>query len=98
MGVTPEHLAEHLGVAVDNRVTEAALAATKWAQNRRSMTPSDTLWLQDDVMYGATLYGALLFQSRSAPQGFAGYEDGPSQSMEALFRARDLVGSDPVYA
>ena len=98
MGVAPDDLAEHLGVAVDSRVERAAEAATRWAENRRSMTDPDVLWLKEDVMYGAILYGALLFQSRSAPQGFAGYEDGPSQSTEALFRARDLVGSDPVFA
>jgi len=79
-------------------MVKASEAASSWAEKRRSNTQD--LWAEPDVVYGATLYAALLYQSRSAPQGFAGYEESGiySGSQEALFRARDLVGLDPVIA
>jgi hypothetical protein len=100
MSVDPADLAEHLGLPEDPRMVSASEAATSWAEKRRSNTEPTDLWAEPDVTYGATLYAALLYQSRSAPQGFSGYDETGvySSSQEALFRARDLVGSDPVIA
>jgi hypothetical protein len=100
MSVDPKALAEFLSVKQGERVDQAAAAASSWVEKRRSATDPVDLWLDPAVAYGGVLYGALLYQSRSTPQGFAGYDETgvTSQSQEALFRARDLVGSDPVVA
>ena len=101
MAVDPVDLADHLGVTQDDRVDRAAAAATSWAEHRRSATDPVDLWADSDVSYGGLLYGALLYQSRSAPSGFSGYDESGvfgGVSQEALFRARDLVGHDPVVA
>lgn len=101
MSVDPADLAEYLGVAQDARVDRAADAATAWVEGRRSNTDPVALWAAADVQLGGILYGALLYQARVTPAGLPGYSDDPgvfSQTTEALFRARDLVGSDPVIA
>lgn len=101
MSVNPTDLAEYLGVALDARVARAADAATAWVEGRRSNTDPVMLWTAPDVQMGGLLYAALLYQARVTPAGLPGYSDDPgtySQTTEALFRARDLVGSDPVVA
>lgn len=99
--VTPEDVATWLGVAVNDRVTQATDAAVHWAINRRSLTPVNDLFFDSDVHLGTVLYAALLYQARATPAGFTGYDDSGAvypQTSEALYRARDLVGSDPVTA
>lgn len=99
--LTPEDVAEHLGQTVTDRVTTATDAAIVWAQNRRSLIDPFTLFEDPAIHYGAKLYAALLVLSASTPAGFAGYDETgvyESSTMEALFRARDLVGHDAVIA
>lgn len=101
MAVDPDDLAGFLGVTRDARVDSAATAATSWAEGRRCNTDPVALWAMEDVKYGGLLYGALLYQARVTPAGVVGYSDDPaaySSTMEALYRARDLVGQDPVVA
>jgi hypothetical protein len=97
----PVKLAEYLGVTQDARVTDAAAAASSWVEARRSVTDPVALWAGEDVQYGALLFGALLYQARVTPSGLPGYSDDPAlfaQTTDALFRARELVGNDPVVA
>lgn len=99
--VTPEDVAAWLGVLVNDRVTQSTDAARQWAINRRSLTDPDELFFDSDIHLGTVLYASLLYQARATPSGFTGYEDSAAaspQTSEALFRARDLVGSDPVTA
>lgn len=98
--VTPDDVAEWLGVTVNERVDSSTNAAVQWAIERRSLSKPSELFYNASVHLGTVLYAALLYQARSTPSGFAGYEDSGSysDSAEALYRARDLVGSDPVTA
>ena len=101
MAVDPNRAANHLGVAVDERLTDACDAATAWVEQRRCNTDPLELWADEGVNYGGMLYACLLYQSRTTPQGFAGYDElltSSPTSAEALWRARDLVGQDPVIA
>jgi hypothetical protein len=47
---------------------------------------------------GASLFAQLLYQARATPSGLAGYDEAyaPGGTTDALFRARELVGYDPV--
>ena len=67
-------------------------------QDRRNLTEPTILFTNPRVHKGAVLYAALLYQARSAPQGFDGYEDAFTGSTEGLWRARELVGADPGFA
>jgi hypothetical protein len=72
-----------------------------WTVKRRCNTDPARLWLDADVVQGAVLFAALLYQARSTPAGFAGYDEvalATDTSTEALWRARELVGLDPVVA
>lgn len=97
---TPEDVADWLGVTATERIAQTTEAARQWVINRRSLTPEATLFFNADVHLGAILYAALLFQSRSTPSGYSGYDENATYpySAEQLYRARDLVGSDPVFA
>jgi hypothetical protein len=94
-------IGEYLGVPVDERMELCAQAARVWVENRRCNTPPEQLWQSADVVLGGILYGALLYQSRATPLGISGYEEANlynPASPDALYRARDLVGLDPVTA
>jgi hypothetical protein len=97
--LTPEDVAEWLGAPVSPRIATATDAAIAYVHRLRSKTPADKVFLDPGTHYGGVLYAALLFQSRATPQGFAGYDEGAqsyAQSSEALWRARELIGKDPV--
>lgn len=99
--VTPEDVGNWLGIPVNDRVTQSTKAAERWAINRRSLSDPAQLFYDPDVHLGTVLYAALLYQARATPAGFTGYDDAAAQypqTSEALYRARDLVGSDPVTA
>lgn len=99
--LTPDDVAAWLGVPPSDRVVSATDAARSWAINRRSLSDPGQLFYNPDVHHGAMLYAGLLVQARSTPSGFAGYDEAGGsapQTLEALYRARDLVGSDPVTA
>ena len=96
--LTPEDVASHLGIIPDERLEADVDAARQWAEDRRNLTDPTILFTLPRVHKGAVLYAALLYQARSTPQGFAGYEDAPSISTEGLYRARELVGADPGFA
>jgi len=96
--LTPDDVASHLGIMPDTRLEQDVDAARQWVEDRRNMTDPTILWTNPRVHKGGVLYAALLYQARSAPQGFDGYEDVFGSSAEALYRARDLVGADPGFA
>lgn len=101
MGPTVAQVADHLGVPADDRMQAALAAACMWTAKRRCNTATVDLWLEPDVNLGTILYAALLYQARSTPAGFAGYDEvalATDTSTEALWRARELVGLDPVTA
>jgi hypothetical protein len=77
---------------------DATQAAVAWVHRRRCNTPPAVLWAEPDTRLGALLFAGLLWQSRITPAGLPGYEQGSPDTYEALARARDLVGSDPVVA
>jgi hypothetical protein len=96
-----DQVAQHLGIPADPRMHAATLAACMWTVKRRCNTPPQDLWVDPDVVQGTVLYAALLYQARSTPAGFAGYDQvalATDTSTEALWRARELVGLDPVVA
>ena len=96
--LTPEDVASHLGIVADARLEQDVDAARQWVEDRRCLTDRTILWTNPSIHKGGVLYAGLLYQARSAPQGFDGYEDVYNSSTEALFRARDLVGADVVVA
>jgi hypothetical protein len=98
MVLTPERVAADLGIPVDQRLTEATLAAIDWAQRRRKRTRPELLWESPSVVSGASLFAQLLYQARATPSGLAGFDEAyaPGGTTDALFRARELVGYDPV--
>ena len=78
MKPTPQDVAVHLGIPYvpgDVRLENATAASTTWVEKRRSWTDPVLLWDEPDVVLGAITYAGLLYQSRSAPQGFDGYSD-----------------------
>lgn len=94
-------LAEFLGIEEDARCSDAAAAAAEWAQDRRCLTPPPVLWQSDRARQGTILYASVLYQARATPAGLAGYDEfngGSPISGDAIWRARELVGADPVVA
>lgn len=77
-------------------------AAVEWVMQRRSRTHPADLWDSPSVRMGAVLYAALLYQSRSTPAGFPGYEEAggywSTPTDNAMRRVRELVGMDLVIA
>jgi hypothetical protein len=99
--ITPEEVAAYLGVPVDDRVEQSTDAAVDWVAKRRCNTGKDVLWHDADVRLGGVLFAALLYQSRATPLGIAGYDEAALYAPgapDALYRARELVGLDPVVA
>jgi hypothetical protein len=101
MIITADDVAAFLGVPVDDRVEQATGAAVDWVAKRRCNTAKDVLCLDRDVRLGAVLFASLLYQSRATPLGIAGYDEAALYAPgapDALYRARELVGLDPVVA
>lgn len=98
--LTPEDVAAELGVPVDDRVTACTDAARARVQRRRSLTEPAALWREADAHRGGVLFGALLYQTRTTPQGMAGFdpESASATSAEAYWRAMDLIGEDLVIS
>jgi hypothetical protein len=89
--------AEHLGILIDPRVTAAAEATVPWVQRYRSLTPPAVLWSEPNVVQGAVLYAAHLYNVRAAPSGTDMFAD-PGASVSVLPEVYRLIGSDPVIA
>jgi hypothetical protein len=98
--ITADDVASHLGVPVDDRVRSATDAAVAWAQRRRCNTDPGDLWQEADTRLGAILYATLLYQARATPSGIAGYDEASllGGAGDGLYRAKELVGADPVVA
>ena len=96
--LTAADVASHLGIVPDDRLETDVDAARQWAEDRRTSIEPTILFTYPRIHKGAVLYAALLYQARSAPQGFDGYEDAFTGSTEGLWRARVLVGADPGFA
>jgi hypothetical protein len=95
-------VADYLGVPyADQRMEVCALAAQKWVERRRCLTDPTELWGDADVVLGAVMYAALLYQQRAQPQGFPGMEalgNYPEDTGQAMTNIYRLVGNDPVVA
>lgn len=98
---TASALAAFLNIPEDGRCADAVAAAVEWAQDRRSLTDPLALWESARVRQGTILYAALLYQAAATPQGFAGYDEfggGGGMAGDAIWRAKELVGTDVVVA
>lgn len=101
MSLNPAKVAAELGVTLDQRVTDSALAAQAWVEARRCLTDPAALWADHAVERGAVLYAALLYKQRSQPQGFpsmdalGNFPEDTGATMSQVFR---LVGADVVVA
>lgn len=91
MPLDPQLVADHLGLeSPDDRVIRATLAAQNWVERRRN--GGDEVWQDAGIEQGGILYSALLYQSRSQPEGFAGYselgnaETNTGEMMSNIFR------------
>lgn len=98
---TVDDLASELGLDPETRMSGDLDAACEWVERRRHATPAALLWESARIRKGALLYAALLYQSRTAPSGFPGFEEftgyqPPADS--AMRRVYQLVGKDPVVA
>ncbi len=78
--ITPDAVAELLGDGVDPaepRLVQATAAARAAVERRRSELALHTLddeTAPQDVRVGALMWAALIYQQRSAPVGFDGYD------------------------
>lgn len=78
--ITPDAVAELLGDGVDPaepRLVLATAAARAAVERRRSdlaLESADELTAPADVRMGAIAWAALIYQSRSTPVGFDGYD------------------------
>jgi hypothetical protein len=93
---TVTDVADWVGVAADNRMTQATAAANTWCQRTRPDLPTDTP-PPTDVKQAVILYAALLYRERTSPQGFATYlEQGGPEGMDAsaaMVNVYRLLGS-----
>jgi hypothetical protein len=92
--LTPEEVAAYLDVpgAPDDNLIASTAAAKAAVERRRSdleLEHVDAV-APADVHLGAMLWAGLLYQSRSAPSGFAGYGD-ETQLYDALGARRAEV-------
>ena len=108
---TIEQVAEWLGVPQDDRMQQALAAAQSAAQHVRpdlvglepypavvtynGVDPSvDTVG--PDVTLAVIKWAALMYRSRTSPQGFSTYEQFDTQSADygsAIYEIRQLLGS-----
>jgi hypothetical protein len=102
VSLAAQAVADYLGLTVvDDRMELSARAAQRWVERRRSKTLPARLWASEDVLLGAVMYAALLYQQKGQPQGFSGmdalgtYSEDTGMAMAQIFR---LVGADPVIA
>lgn len=96
--LTPEDVADRLGLPVDDRVTDATDVARSWAQRRRRNTDPPTLWSDPTAWDGGVRYAVLLVQSGVQPAGFPSWTPDAGLDYTAYARAADHVGMDPVIA
>jgi hypothetical protein len=99
MSLDPAKVAAELGIPLDQRVTDCALAAQAWVETRRCNTDPFVLWADAAVERGGVLYATLLHKQRSQPQGFAGmdalgtFSEETGATMSQVYR---LVGADVI--
>ena len=98
--ITPADVAAWLGaMATDTeRLDDATAAAKRYVEDRRSDLALQVAGTEPpaDVLLGATIYAALIYQQRVSPTGFAAYGDGaldvPGDTTQAYMRAMRLIG------
>lgn len=98
---TVADLAAELGLPPDERMRSDLDAAVAWVADRRANTDPMLLWSSPRVHKGTILFAALLYQSRSTPTGYAGYDESGGFTLptdNAMRRVYTLVGKDPVIA
>lgn len=75
--ITPDDVAEYLGSVdpADPRVVLSTAAARAAVESRRSeLGFADDASTPADVRLGAIMWAAVMYQQRSAPSGFDGYD------------------------
>jgi hypothetical protein len=78
--ITPDAVADHLGDGVDPaepRLVQATAAARAAVERRRSelvLHTLDDVTAPQDVRTGAIMWAALIYQQRSSPAGFDGFD------------------------
>jgi hypothetical protein len=92
--LTPEEVAAYLDIpgAPDDNLIASTAAAKAAVERRRSdlkLTDPDAV-APDDVHLGAMIWAGLLYQTRNAPSGFAGFGD-ETQLYDALGARRAEV-------
>ena len=91
--ITSADVASELDVpddAGDERLTRSTAAARAAVERRRSdLDFTDETSVPADVRAGAIAWAAVMYQSRSAPSGFAGY-DAETALMEAGSRRAEI--------
>ena len=85
-------LEQQLGMTADQRMTDALATADTWAKRQRpdldAAAPA-----RHDVRTAVVLYAALLYKSRSSPQGFDGYSElGDYDTADAMSNVYRLLG------
>ena len=98
--LTPQDVADWMGVAVDERVTACSEAAIAHVLRLRSMSDPLTLFADAEVHLAATKWAALEYQERSAPQGFDGVDSlgMVTDTSSAKWSIDRAIGQDPVTA
>lgn len=76
--ITPEDVAVQLGgdvLPTEPRLVLATAAARAFAERRRAdLAFADAASTPEDVRQGGILFAALIYQQRSAPAGFDGFD------------------------
>jgi hypothetical protein len=92
--ITPARVAAHLGGdvdAADPRVVSSTAAVLAAVEERRSdLVFTDDTTVPAHVQEGAIAWAALLYQQRSAPGGFAGY-DAETALMDAGSKRAEIM-------
>jgi hypothetical protein len=78
--ITPEDVAAFLDLppveASDDNLVNSTAAVRAAVERRRSdLDYTDATTVPNDVRHGSVLWASILYQTRSAPSGFAGYGD-----------------------
>ena len=92
--ITTGDVAELLDIpddSADSRLVDSTAAARAAVERRRSeLDFADATTVPADVRAGSIAWAAILYQSRSAPSGFAGY-DAETALMEAGSRRAEIL-------
>lgn len=92
--LTSADVADHLEIeadAADSRLNLSTAAVKAAVERRREdLTYDSELTVPGDVRLGAIMWAALLYQQRSAPSGFAGY-DAETALMDAGSKRAEIL-------